>query len=615
MILGSLSDLAPVAGGVCTAPCDERVAGEFEIGSRLGSNTRLASRDLLVEPGAPCFWQKELQVVQRLLVGQFCAAACLGSPAAAALPAKGSPAPLPPPIEIRTAGRAYPAAAKAETNHAGWTETTAYVTVPQEVKVRWHVDRGGTAELRVRDAWDPSAPWRTLGEWKQSGPERGEQSLTIDRPSLLWLRAKGPKWPRSGISRVRADFERRTIAVLRGTPGKVKRPVILAEGYDPFNEHDWNDPGWQEDPTFARLVQEGREKHDTDTWVLDWGDAGAPLEQQAADFADIARQVREWNDNRRQTVAIGISMGAVSVRYALASAAMEQRDLGVARYLSVNGPHRGAWVNPKLYSFLLKQAGVKKPKTQEKVKTQDAELVEASTSPIPSGNSTEAENLAELFGAKRALASPAAQQLIMGAPRHAEFYTRLRAMGNGGYDPSIPRIAFSNGALVKEGNELDELVMGKREVVHKVKVRPLFLPIWITMRKSRQEFRFGAYPGELLPDSMRMPVRTHARFLGLFRFDFRADWAKIPTFIPTHSALDFPEDLVGGPQRFRYQHWRTSPFASIYVNQGQNLPHDATHVHWVNPRSGKPAPDGIDAVVYEIVRAFPGAERPRVARQ
>src|SRR5438046_719052 len=87
-----------------------------------------------------------------------------------------------------------------------------------------------------------------------------------------------------------------------------------------------------------------------------WAGGGAALEQQAEDAADIARQVKTWDDGRRGTVAIGISMGAISLRYALASAVGSGNDLGVRKYISINGPHRGAWISPDLTKFLLKHA-------------------------------------------------------------------------------------------------------------------------------------------------------------------------------------------------------------------------------------------------------------------
>ncbi len=568
-----------------------------------------------------------------VILGVACALTTVAHPAFSAPPATEAPIlpRLPPPVEVRTAGRVYPVFAHAHTHHAGWTDTTAYVHQPQDISLRWHIDPGGSAVLKVRDAWDPVAPWRDLRKWERSDLERGETRLRIERPSLLWLRVRAARWPRSGVASLRADYERRTLAVLRGTPGKIRKPVIVAEGYDPFNEQDWNDPAWQDDVTFARLVNEGRRQHDLDPWILDWGDAAAPLQQQAEDFADLARQIRTWAGGQRPTVAVGISMGAVSLRYALAAAAESKTDLGVRKYISINGPHRGAWVNPELYRFLLKRGS--EGSGQKAVgRRQSAEgsrqLAEAKgqravgnglDAPAedpdsPNRNPSPNRPQAPPNPLQRALGSPAAQQLIIGAPLHAAFYTSLRAQGENGYAPAIPRAAFSTGSLVKEGTDLAELVKGKAAVIHRVQVRPLWLPLWITVRKTRRDFRYGAFPGELLPESMRTPVKGHVRFLSIFRFDFRTDWEKIPTFIPTHSALDFPEELEGGPRRFRYEHWRQSAFPQIYVSQDRNLPHDATRVNWIDPRTGKPAPRDADAILHEIAVAYGPAGR-KAARE
>lgn len=514
----------------------------------------------------------------------FAALAILAAaPAMAALPnpkAEKSIALMPPATEVRMASRAYPVTSLALTNHKGWIDTSGYANVAQTAKLTWHIDRGGEGVLQVRDAWDAKAPWREVERWNGKQPEKGTTEVVFDRPTLFWLRVRAPKFPRSGIAKLRMNFERRTVAVLRGPAGAVKRPIILAEGYDPFNEYDMNDAAWQEEPTLAGVIAQGRQKYSLDGWLLDWGDAAAPIQQQAEDFAEIARQIREWNGGREETVAAGISMGAVTLRYALAHAYAAKQPLGVRKYLSINGPHQGAWVNPKLLQFLLKRAGPARS---------DSDLYPEAS---------------ETFLIHRSMGSAAAQQLLMVGAQHERFYKELRAQGENGYDPTIPRVAFSNGTLVREGENLVELSQGKRETLHRIRIRPLFLPIWVTVHKAEREFKYGGYPGELLGQGMRRPVRDHVRYFGIFRFDMRADWESVPTFIPTHSALDFPEELTPGTDRFRYSRWKESSFDTLYVAAGRNLAHDQTDVDWINPRTGKAAPEGQNAILFEIANAF-----------
>jgi len=500
----------------------------------------------------------------------------------AALPAKDAEATIaamPPAGDTLIASHAYAATVFASTNHAGWTSSSAYVNVPQTVRLSWHVDTGGEVILRARDAWDARAPWRDVDRWGQSSgkKQRGETEVTVDRPTLFWLRVRAPRFPRSGVASLRADYVRHTIAVLHGAPaapGQPKRPVVLAEGYDPFNDFDWNDPSWQANPALARLAARAREKYRLEPWILDWGDGGAPLEQQGEDFAEIARQLRERTGGPPATVAVGVSMGAVSLRYALAK--YGGAALGVRKYVSVNGPHQGAWVNPDLREFLLKRA----------LRSREEEPAESS----------------EAFLIRRGLDNPAARELIIGAERHDAFYSALRALGDHGYDPALPRVAFSSGSLVNEGTDLAELASGKRQVVHRISVRPLWLPLWVTLHRSYQEFRYGEYPGELLMSQLAQPVREHIRLFGIFRFDFRAQWESLPTFIPTHSALDFPDDLAGGPDRFRYARWRDTVFNRIYLSRDRNRTHDDTRVDWIDPRTGKGAPGDESAVLWEIAR-------------
>ena len=320
---------------------------------------------------------------------------------------------------------------------------------------------------------------------------------------------------------------------------------------------------------------------------MDWGDGGAPLEQQAEDFTEIARQVHEWNGGRKGTVAAGISMGAVTVRYALALAADRKEDLGVAKYVSINGPHQGAWVRREFLHFLLGRAKLDPSK--------------------------EPAEQSETYLVRHGLDNPAARELLIGSAEHDRFYNDLRSHGKGGYDPSIPRVAFSNGALSTQGDDLAQLVRGKNEPMYRILIRPLWLPGWITFHVSNRKFEYGGYPGELLPRSLLTSTKEHVRFFGILRIDFRAHWENVPTFIPTHSALDFPEELVGGPRNFRYNRWRESAFPKFYVSPGRNLPHDQTEVNWIDPKTGKGAPNGENPVLYEIGTGAMGATTPEKA--
>ena len=491
-----------------------------------------------------------------------------------------APVQVPPVTTVFTAPRAYPVTAVVRTNHAGWSEARAYVTTPGEVRLKWHVNTGGEAILLGREAWDGSSVPREMGHWGRStaSEKKGEQTLSITAPTLLVLRVRAPQWPRSGIASLQADFERHTIAALRGSSEGPHRPIILAEGYDPFNTTDLNDGSDRDDPTFNALIASARGRFGLDPFLLDWGDGAAPLEQQAEDFAEIARQVKAWNGGRRETIAAGISMGAVTLRYALATANDGGVSLGVQKYISINGPHQGAWVQPKLLEYLLQR--------------------------VREGAHRKGAESAESLALERAIDSPAARELLIGNKEHDRFYADLRARGTNGYDARIPRVAFSNGSLVNEGKELEDLVTGKPDVIYRIKARPMWLPFWVTMRRIREEFKYGAYPGELLPTSLRVPVKDHVRFLTVIRADYMAEWEHIPTFIPTHSALDFPETLTGGPQRYHYDHWRQSAFPQIYVAKDHNLAHDQTDVDWVDPRTGKRAPGGVAAVLYEASEPF-----------
>ena len=83
------------------------------------------------------------------------------------------------------------------------------------------------AQDAMMNAWDARAPWREVDRWgRESGKRgRGEADVPIDRPTLLWLRVRAPRFPRSGIASLRADYVRHTVAVERGAAGGSKGTV------------------------------------------------------------------------------------------------------------------------------------------------------------------------------------------------------------------------------------------------------------------------------------------------------------------------------------------------------------------------------------------------------
>jgi len=273
------------------------------------------------------------------------------------------------------------------------------------------------------------------------------------------------------------------------------------------------------------------------------------------------------------------------LRWALARAYDRGEPLGVARYLSVNGPHRGAWINSHLWRYALQRLpGIDDPHDD-------------APAPVPG-----------MLGLS-ALAAPAAQELVIDGLQSASFFGALRLMGEDGYDPTIPRVAFTNGNFGNRDDGTDIIHFREGEPIHHILVRPLWLPLWTTVHRVRSMFRYDHFPGDRLENPFLLDLRLHFRLFGIARVDARAHFLQQPTFVPTHSALDFPDTLTGGPERFRYARRDAIPFTRVYLAPRTRGHHDLD-AGWIEMGSGRGAPTGENALVYEAALAY-GGDAPR----
>ena len=492
---------------------------------------------------------------------------------------------LPPVTRVVRASHPYPSCTVASTNHRGWREVAGYVNTPQTVHLSWEVERGGEAILLTRDEWTANQPWREFRHWNGDRKERGEIDFPCAQPIAVKLRVRAPAWPRSGIAEVRLQYARYTLAALHGPGGDGERSVVLAEGYDPSNAMDWNDPDWQRALGLDRLLRQAHQEDRLNTWIVDWGWGGAPLEQQAQDFTEIAKQIRSINGKRKCTVAVGVSMGAISLQYALAAAADHHEDLGVCKYVSINGPHRGVWVNPELIK-LVRRVG--------------SQRIGAA---LGSDAAQEGNEKPGSSKGHQGTFDPAAEEMVMAGLRHDAFYASLHGMADGGYDPSIPRVAFTSGALETHPDDQNRAATAKGPELLKIRVRPLGLPLWVTVKSVHEQPDYGQYPGELLPDDMRPEMEDHLRMLSVFRMDYKIKWTTAPTMVPTFSALDFPPDVTATVNGLRYTRWDESRFPTIYVSKGGNRSHEELG-DWINPRNGRQLAAGGESVLQEIERSL-----------
>ncbi|MBI3911486.1 MAG: hypothetical protein HY320_11210 [Armatimonadetes bacterium] len=498
---------------------------------------------------------------------------------------------MPPAAEAIYGGPEYTRRTRVDTRRHVWKEKRAYPNFAQTVTFRIRLPNARTrCEILARPAWDPSAPWERIGGWRGGPPAPREREVrwSCPGPILLLLRVRGTRVPFGGRAVCEALYRRRSVAVRRGSLGRYVRPVLILEGFDPTGDTEFNDPSWMDQPDFARLLRLGMERYDLDPWVVDWGWGGADLREQGREFVELARAIDHRSGGYGRTVVVALSTAGVAARFGLAEAYDSGLRHGVRTLLTLAAPHRGVVVNEHLWNFLL----------QAHPAFEDPHSLVSG--PEPGSESYEI------------LTSPAAQQTIQRGLQFDDFMADLRSRGKDGYDPRVIHIGFASSNFGNLGDGTARIRPRSGRLINRVRVSLLGLPIWFTLHRVRSRFRYDHYPGDQPPSDLQRSYREHRYLFGILRVDARIDWPHLPTFVPTHSALDFPETLVQEGDYLRYASTR-SPFRRCYIKPGRQAPHDRTLIEWVDAATGQPPPGEENAVLYEVARSFQEAEQERTS--
>jgi hypothetical protein len=259
------------------------------------------------------------------------------------------------------------------------------------------------------------------------------------------------------------------------------------------------------------------------------------MEGNADAFKELAKAINNVSSSPNNNVVLGFSMGGVVARYALADA-YPNDNLGISKFISYNSPHRGAWVNPELITCL---RDFPELQLDNRVKN----IINS-------------------------VASAAADQLLTWGSRHKEFYNELRGKAQNGYDPRITYVALTNGNYGNSGPS--RITFASREL--------FTYDRWVLGTKWCMRHipatQNDQYPGDSLPSP---PVTVNLPIPFVFSAEVKLHFN--PTFIPTHSALDFDETLVQNPDgSYRYKD-TISPFKRVYINPFGSAPHDDFSIH------------------------------------
>lgn len=148
------------------------------------------------------------------------------------------------------------------------------------------------------------------------------------------------------------------ISYAPGHAGKLKKPLIVAEGIDPAFIEPENPMGSTNITTFyTEIIDNSGELPDAlssyDIVYVNWDNSFDYIQRNAYLLEDIIAFVNNSKDSTTKNVVLGQSMGGLVARYALKDMENKNIDHQTSLYISHDAPHRGANV-PVSYQYLFR---------------------------------------------------------------------------------------------------------------------------------------------------------------------------------------------------------------------------------------------------------------------
>ncbi len=293
-----------------------------------------------------------------------------------------------------------------------------------------------------------------------------------------------------------------SVTHLAGGEDPWDHPLLLVEGFDPSNEK-----GLREYYEMAPEFMETLRGLGRDIFFLDFEDGGRDMVLNADVLERTIDMIHDESGGHDLTV-VGLSMGGVIARYALARAEDQGTPLPVSHFLSVDSPQQGAAIHAG-FQNRLKDEGISIP----------------------------------------ALTSVAARQLLLYSAwnnthdLHDDFYSELNALNGDGYPHQCINVAASFTPPSLEENPWTGL--GQRWA--RIAYEDVYTGGAVIF--SEQNFNidagdFTSEAGSLLPTSSTVDRSGRISWHGIairWYCNFYPETAR-PTFIPMRSALDLDEN-------------------------------------------------------------------------
>ncbi len=291
------------------------------------------------------------------------------------------------------------------------------------------------------------------------------------------------------------------VQVPSGSCGQ-RKPILIVEGFDPLNK---NYPSLYYNKVFD-FLEDDLPQDEFIPFILNFQDGGADMRDNAQVVLDALESTAGLCPDS-PLYLIGVSMGGVICRYALAEAEENGIDHRTSVFVSMDAPQQGANIN---YSL------------QEVIYQLEPEISEF------------------VARCQEMLSSPAARQLlrqnIYDPPtlnghgyEFNSFYDELNLLNGDGYPHQTVNLAVSNGAMTASyGSDMltEPLVSMDAEALE-------LAEMYANILSSAED----AGPGSLM-ENFKGTYWTLKEYLWINVIDFELVRHFDPVFIPTFSALD-----------------------------------------------------------------------------
>lgn len=336
--------------------------------------------------------------------------------------------------------------------------------------------------------------------------------------------------------------------------GILDRPLIVVEGIDNA-QTSWPSHYFG---LLDQQIQQYLRPAGFDVFVYNYADGGADIRQNAMGLLGAILQV-----NKIATVptrVLGISMGGVVARYALAWAEQHGYPHGCDMFVSADAPQQGAWLSVEFQDWL-RNGGLDSPFVDT--------IVDQLSTPA-------SKQLLRVNRFDTGNAVPNKDDEIDGSPTYEGFFTELNALNGNGYPHLSTNIGVSNG----QGNLAAHSISSCQPEDY---IYEPFVQLYLQGNLVHTQYldQFDLLAGSWQPAFARLDeLEGNSLLFSFFKFTVWMDWrvdfgAHPPGFVWANSALDLWDVTWGtGDQNGDIQGWGSTKFNEIYINSTENHFHD-----------------------------------------